>query len=172
MTAEAKEPKYEPRPVDLHGIAVGVRAFLVPAGEIRGSIPAEHRSRLSNKSGLLIGLELVCDTAEEKEKRIGVVFGPMVNPNELAGELEGCAATIVRRIALDVGLDAQEAAQHARRIVREERVKARTETREQALPNVTCDFCSRSVAVIVEGARLCSRHAEELGVRPHGKIGS
>jgi hypothetical protein len=163
------EPKDEPRSVDLHAVAIGIRAFLLPFDEIHGSIPPTSFSL--NKSGLVIGLELVCDTGEEREKRFAVILGPMVDPTELAGELEGCAATIVRRMALDRGFDVQEAAQVARRIAREERVKARAETREQALPNVTCDFCGRSVAVIVKGARLCNRHAEELGVRPHGKIG-
>jgi hypothetical protein len=169
MSADTREPKYDPRPVSLHLVAIRAKAFLVPSAEL----PPERRSQLSsNKSGFVIGLDLTYDTAEERGQHIGIILGSTINPNELAGELEGCAATIVRRIALDVGLDAQEAAQHARRIAREERLKTRAETEEHSLPNVTCDFCGRSVAVIVEGARLCNRHAEELGVRPHGKIGS
>ena len=170
MTAGAKgEPKAEPRNVNLHAIALDVRAFIVPIAELRSSID-KIESRWDPKTGLVVGLDLTCETAEGP-RQFAIVLGPAVSPFEIAGELEGVGKTIVEKIALDVGLDAQEAARHARDIARRDRIEARRQTVDHAGANVTCDYCRRSVSVIVDGVRLCNRHAEELGVRPHGKIG-
>ena len=170
MSAGAKgEPKVEPRNVNLHAIALDVRAFVVPVGELRSALDTIE-PRWDPKTNLVVGLDLQCETAEGP-RQFAIVLGPAVDPFEIAGELEGVARTIVEKIALDIGLDAQEAARHAREIARRDRIEARRQTLDHAVENVTCDYCRRSVSVIVEGARLCNRHAEELGVRPHGKIG-
>lgn len=34
----------------------------------------------------------------------------------------------------------------------------------------SCFFCHRPISLYVEGVAYCKRHAEEHGVRPHGKI--
>jgi hypothetical protein len=118
----------------------------------------------------VIGLDVHGQTADG-ERQFGIVLGPFVDPCELAGDLEGLASVIVTRAAVDLGLDRIEAGKQARKITREARIAARRQTTEQAPQSVTCDFCKRSVAVIVGTSRYCSRHAEEYGVRPHGKIG-
>lgn len=96
------------------------------------------------------------------------------DPYELAGELLGVADELVRQVALDHQADAQE----ERELLRRMRLKAKRRREEVALQvrasgATSCDMdgCQRSVAFIVEDTKLCKRHAEELGVRPHGKVG-
>lgn len=94
------------------------------------------------------------------------------DPYELAGELAGIADEVVKQVGRDRGLDEQE----QRELVRRQRIREKARRAEVAEAVAAsgathCDFCQRSVAFVVEGAKLCKRHAEELGVRPHGKVG-
>lgn len=166
--------KIKPRSVDLHAIATNVAAFLVPITElhnVKGGPGLADKIRAGDHpSGLVIGLNVQAETAEG-ERQFGLVLGPFVDPCELAGELEGLATTIVARAAIDLGFDSIEAAQRARRSVREHRLASRREVEKEVPANVTCDFCPRSLAFVIDGQRYCKRCAEEAGVRPHGKIG-
>jgi hypothetical protein len=96
-----------------------------------------------------------------------------VDPYVLAGELMGLADSIVQQVALDRGADEREAGKLLRSQHLKQRRRRREVAEQVAASGAThCDFCQRGVAFVVEGSRLCKRHAEELGLRPHGKIGN
>ena len=121
--------------------------------------------------GVELWLELVLDLGDGAESRLAAKL-EVVDPYLMAGEIAGAADAIVRQVAIDHGADAQA----TRELLRKQRLRERArraEVAEQiAASGAThCDFCQRSVAFIVEGAKLCKRHAEELGVRPTGKVG-
>lgn len=92
------------------------------------------------------------------------------DPYVFAADLQGTADAIVRQAGRELQASEQAMAEH-RRQQRLEARRVRERATEAALVASTCDFCQRPVSFVVEGARLCKRHAEELGVRPHGKVG-
>lgn len=98
----------------------------------------------------------------------------VIDPYVLAGELAGVADALVAQTLRDRGADAQQVHEATRSMRLRER-RRRQEVSELVLrSNATgcdADGCQRSVSFVVEGMKLCKRHAEELGVRPHGKIG-
>jgi hypothetical protein len=168
--------KKTPRSIDIHGLALRVTAFLIPADDLSSDLPGGvvermiEQTREGSLGSLMLGIQFHCDTAEG-ERTFGLVLGPYVDPFELAGDISGCAETIAKRFVIDEGLDSIQAEQIARKIRRRATSRARRETINHTSPSVTCDFCNHSVAVIVGTQRYCKRHAEERGVRPHGKIG-
>lgn len=95
-----------------------------------------------------------------------------VDPYLLAADLQACADDVLRRAAIDAGLDTIAAESAVREARRAGRIARRQLTEGfQGASESTCSYCLRSTAFIVDGVRYCKRHAEEYGVRPHGKIG-
>lgn len=92
------------------------------------------------------------------------------DPYRFAAELTGAADAVVLQEGRKLQVDRQVLAEHKRRARLEQR-QIREAMVEVAVEASSCEFCQRPVSFVVEGTRLCKRHAEELGVRPHGKVG-
>jgi hypothetical protein len=140
---------------------------------LRAELLEGHPLLLTREQGgtpeLWLELTMMLETGEELELALRLQY---VDPYLMAGEIAGVADALVRQVARDTQANAQE----ERELVRKQRLRERRrrdEVAEQVAASgaTSCDYCHRSVAVLVEGAKLCKRHAEELGVRPHGKVG-
>ncbi len=101
----------------------------------------------------------------------GRVFTLALPPDQVLEHLVGDLIAIAKDVLRQDGLEARDLQKAVREIAREARLaEQRTASWLQTSPEMTCGFCSRPTSVIVEGTRYCKRHAEEHGVREHGKI--
>jgi hypothetical protein len=143
------------------------------AGGFRAlEIAGVHAAILSFAGEKTLGLDCQLRDADGELQRYVFELDRSIDPYEVAAELMGCSDVILRQTARDAGIDARGQA----KIVRNANRLARRARRqhEQAISShesAHCHFCQRSTAFVVDGVRLCKRHAEELGERPHGKIG-
>lgn len=111
------------------------------------------------------------DKDRPKSGRVMLAF-ETVDPYIIAADILGMADVILRRAAIDEGLDLQaqeRVVRRARNVNRRARRKL-VDAAEKA-GGLSCSSCPRTARMIVDGVRYCKRCAEEAGVRPHGKIG-
>lgn len=116
-------------------------------------------------------LDLVLEDGSGEQRRYVIELDEAIDPYILASDLQGCADNVLRRAAIDAGLDTIAADRVVRDARRMERI-ARRQLRDSlaTTPASTCDFCPRTTAFVIDGKRYCKRCAEEHGVRPTGKI--
>lgn len=119
-----------------------------------------------------ISLDLMLEDGAGEQRRYVIELGAPIDPYLLAADLQACGDHVLRRSAIDAGLDEIETQKTLREAHRVQRI-----ARRQLLdgfdgePSSTCQFCPRSTAFVIDGVRYCKRCAEEHGVRPRGKIG-
>lgn len=156
----------------LPGESAGV---MYPAHGMRTAIVAPDRSDAPLALRVTVELDagdeiaFVFSLPSEKGRASASLIG-------LVAEFERSCVEVLRLEAISAGIGRQEAEQKAREYARRARIEGRRQAEQElaraAATIPTCVFCRKRVALIHDGVRLCSRHAEELGVRPHGKIGS
>lgn len=98
-----------------------------------------------------------------------------LNIPAIIGGLEASTGELLKLLSIEEGLDVQRAAEVERIALKRLRRDANAQRRADSAglhAALTCSRCSRPTAIIdTDGARYCKRHAEELGIRPRGKIG-
>ena len=94
-----------------------------------------------------------------------------IDPYILAGDIMAAGDSLIRALALEDGLDAQEIEQAQRRARRMARIARRQLGEKIEESEVTkCETCKRRpVAFVIDGRRFCKRCVPE-DARPKGKI--
>lgn len=138
--------------------------------------------KLLTPSEVNAGVIVLADGSRRLALRVYVEGEPMfeldlthLNIPAIIGGLEASTGELLKLMSIDEGLDHQAAAAIEREAMRRLRRDANRQRREDAgglHRALTCSRCSRPVSIIdTDGSRYCKRHAEELGIRPRGKIG-
>lgn len=120
-----------------------------------------------------LGLRIYLPDDEDGTPSLELDLTELDIPGMIAG-LEAAIVELFRLEGIERGLDAIDAnaaARAAEKRLRREADARKREVAELVRPALRCSRCGRPTSIIDEdGTRYCKRHAEELGIRPKGKI--
>jgi hypothetical protein len=130
-------------------------------------------ARAASEGGVELWLKCLLEVSDGTEVPT-MLWLDFIDPYALAGEIAGVADALVAQTLRDKGADARqvyEATRQQRLRERRRRDEVKEQVQDSQATECDADGCHRSVSFVVEGMKLCKRHAEELGVRPTGKVG-